>query len=361
MTERSRPYRAAFIGCGRVAAHYVSILRANPVAGLEIVAIADPVEARAVAIAEAFGARVHPGARELLAGEDELDLVFVLTPSGSHHEHARAALEHGLHVISEKPITLRPEDAEELAGFAEERGLLYGVVFQNRWNPAVVAVRDAHAEGRFGDGVTATVRLRWCRTQDYYEDGWHGTWSQDGGVISQQAIHHIDALDWICGPVESVAAAATRRANRLEAEDTLVAALRFADGSLGTIEATTAARPRDVEASLSVVGTAGIAQIGGIALNEVQGWEFVERRDGDDDVFTRCSQEVPTGYGLSHGPFLEALVARLDAGRVDAPVPARDGIRAVELVHALYASVEQNRWVRLDEGARSQRLGVRDR
>ena len=110
--------------------------------------------------------------------------------------------------------------------------------------------------------------MRWCRLQDYYEDGWHGTWKYDGGVINQQAIHHVDALNWLLGPVDSLTATITNRLNNLEAEDTLVSIMKFENGALGTIEATTAARPEDFEASLSVVGENGMVLVGGIALNK---------------------------------------------------------------------------------------------
>lgn len=352
--------RAALIGCGRVANHYVSILTLSPVEGLSIVAACDLDPAKAERIASALGASPYTDAATMLSSERP-DLVLVLTPSGLHHVHARLSLEHGCHTLVEKPIALRPEHAVELRGLAASADLLYGVMFQNRWNPAVRALREAKLAGRFGRVVTSSIRLRWCRYQDYYDDGWHGTWAQDGGVVNQQAIHHVDALDWVCGPVVAVCATSAAIASHLEAEDTIAAVLRFDDGSIGTIEATTAARPRDVEASLSVVGTGGLVQVGGIALNEVQLWEFVDPQPGDETVRERCSQEVPTGYGLSHGPYLLNLVEVLESGGRVAPVSATDGIRAVELVHALYASVEQGRWVSLDEGARSSKLGVEGR
>jgi predicted dehydrogenase len=137
----------------------------------------------------------------------------------------------------------------------------------------------------------------------------------------------------------------------------MVASLEFAGGALGTIEATTAARPRDFEASLSVVGETGMAVIGGIALNRIETWTFVAPNEDDDKVPERFSQDVPTGYGLSHGPVLQEIFDRLRAGSITAPVTLEDGTAAVRLVHALYASDEQRRWVELSEAAVSARLG----
>jgi Predicted dehydrogenases and related proteins len=179
----------------------------------------------------------------------------------------------------------------------------------------------------------------------------------DGGVSNQQAIHHIDALNWLNGPVEKVTAFSTRRMNTLEAEDTLVASLIFNNGSLGTIEVTTAARPEDFEASLSIVGERGMAIIGGVALNELQQWEFINK-DPDDDLATeRFSQAVPNGYGLGHIPLLNEISNSLKSNSIIPPLNALEGAKAVELVHALYASIELNKTIELDKKIRSRQLG----
>ena len=308
-------------------------------------------------IGAALGAKPYGNTAQMLA-ETRPDLAIVMTPSGYHYDHAKQALEAGCHVLAEKPVTIIPGQAGELATLARARGLLYGGVFQNRYNPALRKLREAVDKGRFGTIVTAAIRLRWCRTQDYYEDGWHGTWAMDGGVINQQAIHHVDALNWLCGPIEAVSASAGNRLNRLEAEDTMVAAIRFSSGALGTIEATTAARPVDFEASLSIVGEKGMVQVGGIALNHIDVWRFVVPEAEDAEIPARWSQEVEFGYGVGHGPLLRDWVAALDAGAVEPPIPAMQAVQAVELVHALYASVETGNWVRPRDKAQSARLGI---
>lgn len=357
--KRSKSHRVALIGCGRVAQHYIQIFTTlDTVDGMEIVGCCDLDLDKASAATASLGGEAHSDAVKMLA-KLKPDVALVLTESGNHSDHARIALEAGCHTIVEKPIGLRPDDVLALDELARENGLMYGGVFQNRYNPAVVALKQAISSGRFGRIVTATVRLRWCRTQDYYEDGWHGTWAQDGGVINQQAIHHVDALNWICGPIESVCASMGNRANELEAEDTIVAAVRFESGALGTIEATTAARPRDIEASLSVVGDKGLVELGGIALNEIVHWEFLESHAGDDTVRETARQDVPTGYGLGHGPFLKDLVARLDIGEIEPPIGAQEALRAVRLVHALYASTETNGWIQVGDNVLSSKLGVR--
>jgi predicted dehydrogenase len=234
---------------------------------------------------------------------------------------------------------------------------MLGVAFQNRLNPAIKYLSNAVNEKRFGQITTATIRLRWCRFQEYYNDGWHGTWKYDGGVINQQAIHHVDALQWLMGPVHSVCATIENRINDLEAEDTMVAVIRFASGALGTIEATTAARPRDFEASLSIIGSKGVAVVGGVALNRIETWEFTNNVAADFDAISLHSIDVPNGYGLSHGPLLQTTIDALACGNRNPPVSVEESISTNELIHALYRSVELNGWVCLKDNPVSLNLG----
>lgn len=351
------PVRTLLLGCGRVAAHYVDVLTGGlgeTVEGIEIVGACDIVRTRAEALAQRLGGEPFEDLATALASL-EPDLVVIMTPSGDHHRHARQVLEAGHHVLVEKPIAMRPDEADELIALAEERGLHCGVALQNRLNPAVMAVRAVREE--LGPLVTASARLRWARFQDYYEDGWHGTWAMDGGVINQQALHHLDALQWICGPVESVCAAGTRRANVLEAEDTLAAVLRFASGALGTIEATTAARPIDLEASLTLTAANGSVSIGGIALNQVTSWQV----DGHDEaeVIRAHSRDVRNGYGDRHVPILQAMVDAVSGRRSAPAVTAVEGAEVTRLIHALYHSAETSGWTLVSDAPVSDRLGVK--
>ena len=291
-----------------------------------------------------------------MIAKEDLDVILVLTPSGDHYEHSKHILESGCSVLVEKPITLIPEHTYELIELAKKQQLNYSGIFQNRYNPAMQAAKSALDNGRLGEIISASVRLIWCRYQDYYNDEWHGRWSSDGGVISQQAIHHIDAVNWLCGPIEKVSAVMDRRVNDLEAEDTLVGSFVTNAGALGTIQATTAARPEDYEAAVTIIGEKGMIEIGGIALNEITEWKFIDVSDEDAKAKERFSEDVPTGYGLSHGRILSDYLHKLEIGE-ELPISAKDSLKAVEIVHALYASAENNTWIRLDQNPRSKLLG----
>lgn len=348
--------KAALLGCGRVAEHYrTMLLEVNPIDELAIVAVCDLDQAKATRMAEAFGCPAFVDVNAMLQA-CEIDVVLVLTPSGLHFEHAKLVLNHGVNVVCEKPVTMIPEEALMLESMATGKGLFCATVFQNRLNPAMRAAKEAMDTGRLKTLVSANIRLQWCRYQDYYEDDWHGTWAMDGGVINQQAIHHIDALQWLCGPVEAVCAMAANRMNILEAEDTLTAILRFKSGALATIEATTAARPEDFEAALSLIGEGGKIQVGGIALNKIERWDLVDATDTDANVAQRCSIDVPNGYGLSHGQYLRDLVQSFNTGTApEVSIPS--ALPTLELVHALYASIETGTWVNMDDKPRSTKLG----
>jgi len=348
--------RIVAIGCGRVAQHYKKILDSGVVSNWSMVGFYDILSERSKEFSQHFNTKSYESFETMLETAKP-DLVLILTPSGLHYQHTKIAFNYNCNVLCEKPITMLPAQAEELEQIASMKKLMYGTAFQNRLNPAIMALEKALKDERFGKIITATIRLRWCRYQDYYEDGWHGTWSQDGGVINQQAIHHVDAINWLLGPIKSVNATITNRLNNLEAEDTLVAIMKFKNGALGTIEATTAARPEDFEASLSVVGEKGMVLVGGIALNKIEIWEFVEPIAEDRTIPEQYSQKVETGYGISHGPLLQGVIDTLQNNKIDTLVSAKDAINTARAVHALYKSDEDQCWVKLADNPVSNRLG----
>ena len=328
------------------------------VTNYRIGAVCDTDQEKAVSLGADLDAACFFSLEEMLQ-HAQLDLVLVLTPSGLHYSHSKAILSSGIGVLVEKPAAMFPTEIDELAALAKSKGIMYSIVFQNRLNPAMVALKDAVNKGRFGKIVTVSVRLKWCRYDDYYRDGWHGTWEQDGGVLNQQGIHHIDAMNWVFGPVSRVVANAAKMVNNLEAEDTITALVEFSNGSFGTIEMTTAARPRDFEASISVVGSGGSAKIGGIALNKIEEWEFVDSQPNDEDVPSKFSEHVETGYGNSHGPLLQSVIDIMCGDSFSPPFSADFSISTSELVHAIYASHELKSWVELSSKPISTRLGAK--
>jgi len=349
--------KIAIIGCGRVAEHYKIILKSGSVENFEIIGVCDKDITKAKNYSKYFKCEFFTDLVQMIKN-DKPNLVLVLTPSGEHFNNAKTSLLMNCNTIVEKPITMLSEQAEKLNDIAEEKKLMFGVVYQNRFNPSIQYLKKELENNNFGKIITASIRLRWCRRQDYYEDEWHGTWKQDGGVINQQAIHHIDVMNWLLGPITEVCAAGSNIVNQLEAEDTMVAIVKFMNGSFGTIEATTGLRPNDHEASISVVGDRGIATIGGIALNKIENWIIEKSSKNEQEIINNYSQDVPNGYGLSHGPFLQKIINNLINGNSKPPVTAKDGILTTKIIHSLYASCEKNSWISIKDGIKSEKLGL---
>lgn len=348
----------AQLGCGRVAQRYRDVFVNGEVTNATVIDCCDLDADKAAAYAADTGATAWTDIDAMLA-QTKADCVIVSTPSGDHAANIRAVLESGHHCLTEKPMTMRLEDAKALTALAEEKGLMFCVVKQNRYNPAMIKVKETVDSGRLGRLVLGTVRLRWMRDMSYYTaDPWRGKFVSDGGCITNQGIHHIDALQWVMGPIEAVCATGTARLNDIEVDDTTVGVVRFANGALGAIEITTAARPEDTEASLSILGEGGTIVVGGIALNQIDTWTLVEATPEDASVPAQWSQEVPNGYGWGHAPLVQDIIDRLAQGSIEPPISGESGSRSLTIVHALYRSMETQGWVSLDKDPSSSRLGI---
>jgi UDP-N-acetyl-2-amino-2-deoxyglucuronate dehydrogenase len=348
----------ALVGCGRIAKRHSELLGKSQIEGARLAAVCDVVPEKARRIGDEF---TIPWFTDMHAMMKSLaiDVVVVLTESGNHARHVIALAPYGKHIVVEKPMALTLDDADAMIRACDAVGVKLFVVKQNRFNVPVQKLREALDAGRFGKLVLGTVRVRWCRLQSYYDqDAWRGTWALDGGVLTNQASHHVDLLEWVMGDVESVYAMTTTALARIEAEDTAAVALRFANGALGIIEATTAARPKDLEGSLSVLGEGGTVEIGGFAVNQMKVWNFVKPQPGDDEVMTKYSVNPPNVYGFGHQAYYDHVVDCILNKRRQL-VDGLEGRRSIELINAIYESVETGREVRLRFRPRHVRLGGR--
>lgn len=345
--------RLGLVGCGRISRKHIEAIRATD--GLRLVAACDPVSEKVARVASETGASAYPTHRDMLRAE-KLDVVAVLTESGSH---ARVGIDCAPHVgalIVEKPMALTLQSADQLIETCDAHRTRLFVVKQNRYNPPVVALRKAIDADRFGKFVLGTVRVRWCRRQGYYDqDAWRGTWRDDGGVLTNQASHHLDLLQWLMGPVESVMAYTCTRLVDIETEDTAAAILRFTNGALGVVEATTATRPEDLEGSLSVLGERGSVVISGFAVNRLETWKFEIPSPEDESVFS--TSEFPDSvYGFGHCSFYRDVLESLASGR-RAMLDGLEGRKSLELINALYESATSGTEVRLRYVPRGVPLG----
>lgn len=321
------------IGCGRIAYKHAEAIKKNEKANL--LYVCDIIEERAVDYKNKYGAeRYFTDYHEMLEMPD-LDVVNICTPSGMHAEMGIAAARAGKHVIVEKPMALSSIDADALINACDENGVKLAVCFQNRFNPPVQKLRRALEEGRFGKLTHASAVVRWFRPQDYYDQApWRGTWAMDGGCLMNQSIHNIDLLQWMMGPVESVFGYTANNFRKIEAEDVGVAVLKFKNGALGVIEASTTIYPENLEETLAIFGEKGTVMLGGIAVNKIETWKFA---DSQDENLEMEQQDVPNVYGFGHDALIEDFIRAVIEDRRPY-IDGREGIKSLRIVLGIYHS-----------------------
>lgn len=349
----NRILNVAVLGCGRVAGHHVRAVNNNAL--FKLVAVCDLREERLAALPGVEGVPNYSNYHVMFGSHPEIDVVAIITPSGMHFEHAMDAVQmYGKHVVVEKPVVMRISEGERLAKAAAEQEVQVFPVHQYRFNSCVQRIRRALADRELGSIVLATVRMRWCRPQSYYDrDPWRGTFALDGGCSTNQGIHHFDLLRYLAGEVKRVNAVMRTCGSKIEVEDTVVATLEFESGALGMVEITTAARPDDYESSLSIVGSKGLAMLGGWATDKLV--TFSPRPEDQLDF----SDSFKDAYGLGHNDIYAGVYDAVVNGGKPA-VSFDDARKTIELLHAVYLSDERQEWVDVSQGRQSARLGKPD-
>ena len=342
------------IGCGRISRQHIAALRDNK--NVKVVAVCDIIEERAKKAADEIGCAAYTDASEMLVNSIT-DMVTICTQPSEHYELALMAMTCGNHVLIEKPMTLRIDESKKLIQASAIAGKRVYEVKQNRYNKPIVALRNAINCGSFGKITMITIRLRWCRYNDYFKQDpvpWRGTWYADGGVFASQACHHIDLLRVAGGEVQSVYAKTMRSLLDIEVEDTGFAMVEFKSGAIGIIEATNAARPENLEASISVLGENGSVVVGGTCANKMNYWNLstMEKPEG-------CDENPPDIYGFGHKVVYDEIYKNLldDTGDV---VTVHDAFENIKLVNALYESAETGNKVFLHDTFSHSKLGVKN-
>jgi UDP-N-acetyl-2-amino-2-deoxyglucuronate dehydrogenase len=339
-----RRIRFGLVGCGRIWKNHVEALKKHA-ADAEIVAVCD-VDERALEAGEAAtGSQGYLQYEEFLR-KSEADVVVLSTPSGLHADQTIRAAQAGKHVITEKPMATRWQDGKRMVTACDQAAVRLFVVKQNRRNATLQLLKKAVEADRFGRIYMVSVNVFWSRPQSYYDSAkWRGTWEFDGGAFMNQASHYVDLLDWIIGPVESVQAYTATLARDIEVEDTGVMALRWRSGALGTMSVTMLVYPQNFEGSITVIGERGTVRIGGLAVNEIQHWQFADKLPEDERV-KEASYQTTSVYGFGH-PLYYANVINALRGQGEPETDGREGLRSLELLTATYLSARDGRRVTL--------------
>ena len=344
----------AIIGCGRISGHHCRSIAKNP--STNLIAVCDLDAEKANEYARTYNVKAYTNYRQMLTEFPEINAVAIVTPSGMHYEHGIEILgEFKKSLIVEKPTFMRPSQLQEIYELSKDLNLHIFPVFQNRHNLAVQRVRQGVLNGELGKIRTVSVRVRWCRPQKYYDLApWRGTYSMDGGCLTNQGVHHIDLMRFFSGPAHSVSAIMRTVGSDIEVEDAMVGNVIFQSGAIGSLEVTTAARPIDYEASISLVCENGLAQIGGIAVNELQTYT------PDPEACTLNSEDFSGNvYGHGHELIYKEIADFFREGKPFS-VSGEDAFETIKLLNAFYVSDEKGYAVEVQSAGDSLRLGRAD-
>lgn len=342
-----RLVRFALIGCGRIAQNHIEAIKRHHERA-ELVAVCDSDPEALASATRKTGVTGFASLTELLRARDALgvDCVVLTTPSGLHPRQAIEVAQAGLDVMTEKPMATRWQDGLAMVKACDDAGVRLFVVKQNRRNPTLQLLKQAVSAGRFGRLYNVAVNVFWTRPQSYYDSAeWRGTWEFDGGAFMNQASHYVDLLDWICGPVESVMAYTGTLARNIEVEDSGVAALKWRNGAMGTVNVSMLTYPKNLEGSITLLGEKGSVRVGGLAVNEIQHWDFAEPHPMDD-LIKDASYQTTSVYGFGHPLYYDNVIQTL-RGEAQPETDGREGLKSLELLIALYMSARDGKRVNL--------------
>jgi UDP-N-acetyl-2-amino-2-deoxyglucuronate dehydrogenase len=341
---RGRKIRIAVVGCGRISGRHFEAIKAHG-DSVELVAVCDNNPRR---LRAAEDKTVAPGFADLgsLLAEASPDLVVLATPSGLHPGQTIRIAEAGCHVMTEKPMATRWRDGLRMVEACDQAGVTLFVVKQNRCNATLQLLKRALEKKRFGRVYMVVINVFWTRPQDYYDmDAWRGTWEFDGGALMNQASHYVDLLDWLIGPIESLQAYTGTLARDIEVEDTATLNVRWRSGAIGSMNVTMLTYPKNLEGSITVLGEKGTVRVGGVAVNDIQHWEFSEPHEEDEKV-AAANYETNSVYGLGHSRYYENVIKSL-RGEAEPETDGREGLRSLEVLVAAYLSARDGRRVSL--------------
>ena len=351
--------KVGLIGCGRIAGHHCNSIA--KIEGLTVSAICDLEIQKAKPYGEEFMVPCFTNYHEMLKTMPEIDIVAIITPSGMHFEHTLEVLKYyKKHVVIEKPTFMKPSQLNVAYQEADRVNKKIFPVFQNRYNKAVARVLKGLQSGELGSVRLVSVRLRWCRPQKYYDLApWRGTFALDGGALTNQTIHHVDLIRYLGGEIQTTTATMQTFGANIEVEDSTVATFSYVSGAIGVLESTTAARPDDFEASISLVCSEGLAQIGGIAVNELQIFtpEPGACEENSEDFMGITGHGAV--YGFGHTQMYRDIVSDLK-GDQSFPIDQNDCLQTLSLLHAFYRSDESQARVNVTSQFESKRLGRSD-
>lgn len=327
----------ALIGCGRIAQRHAEHIQNNG----QLVACCDIDFPKAEKMAQTYNAKAYQSVEEMLL-HTNADVVSICSPNGLHAEHSIAALRKGFHVLCEKPMAISVQDCGAMIQAAEKANKRLFAIKQNRFNPPVVAVKQAIEEGKLGNISSVQLSCFWNRNSDYYANSWKGTKDLDGGTLFTQFSHFIDLIYWLIGDIKEVKAYTGNYSHQdtIEFEDTGVVIVKFYNGAIGTINYTVNAYAKNMEGSLTIFGDKGTVKIGGQYINELE-YQSIEDYKIENLPVGNTANNYGTYQGSmsNHDKVYENLVDVL-TNNASISTNAFEGLKTVEIIDKIYSSVQ---------------------
>lgn len=340
----------AIIGAGRIAEHHLKAIKKN--GGFKLIAICDLNKKKAFKFSQKYNVPFYLSYDKMLTNNKNIEIVAIMTPSGSHFEHCYDILsKYKKNLVVEKPTFLRSSQVRKIYKLAKKNKVKIFPVFQNRFNKAVQKIKSEIKKNKIGKINIVNVCVRWCRPQRYYNLApWRGTYSHDGGSLTNQGIHHIDLLRFLVGEVKDVYAEMKTLGANIEVEDTALALFTFANGAVGSLEITTAARPKDFQASISILGSKGTILIGGLAVNEILTYS------PDQNLCRKFSEKIPDAYGFGHYELYNQIFKSIKKNK-QFVISENDCFKTISLLNAFYVSYEKKIKINVKKNLESKKLG----
>ena len=342
--EKDRKIRAAVVGCGRISKNHFGSIETHA-EHIELVAVCEVDKSCLDEHVIKYAVSGYRSLEDMLLHE-QLDLVIICTPSGLHPEQVAMVAKYGVHVLTEKPMATRWQDGINMIKACDDAKVRLFVVKQNRRNSTLQLLKRAVDEKRFGRIYMVQLNVFWTRPQEYYDAAkWRGTWELDGGAFMNQASHYVDLLEWLIGPIAAVQAMTGTLARDIEVEDTGVLNIRWRNGGLGSMAVTMLTYPKNLEGSITILGEKGTVRVGGMAVNEIQQWEFEDQCDYDATI-QDANYQTTSVYGFGHPLYYKNVVDTL-RGDADPEVDGREGLKCLEVLIAAYLSARDGNTVNL--------------
>jgi len=339
----NRKLRMAIVGCGRISKnHFESIEKHQD--NIELISICDIQQTVLFEHEKKYKIKGYLDLGDMLENED-LDLVVISTPSGVHAHQTELCSKYSVNVMTEKPMATRWSDGVRMVKACDNAGVRLFVVKQNRRNSTLQLLKRAVKENRFGKIHMVHLNVFWTRPQEYYDQAaWRGTWEFDGGAFMNQASHYVDLLDWLIGPIDKIQAMMTTTLD-IEVEDTGVLNVKWRNGALGSMSVTMLTYPKNLEGSITILGEKGTVRIGGVAVNDIQHWEFDEPKDYDNKV-KEANYQTTSVYGFSHPLYYNNVIEVL-RGNAEPETDGREGLKSLEILIAAYLSARDGQTISL--------------